>query len=725
MHAQRIQCSAQILLFSILLSAFAAAQQQPPPRRGRLPPNFPNGANPNVPGDPLSGTPRPTQAPPLDLSGAWKGVFCSDIMVESADLTLTASPDHRDLTGQLRFTPLPSPALRGVRLPPETVWEIKGRVDPGSNAIWLAPQTPLIPTGPRATFEPRPLGAVFSAGRNEMAGQFRKPYAQQPDPAETYFLFVRADAAARLKSFAEHAADAAPPAKGSGGGSPPGDAELAKWAAPYENEYGAAAGQNGVEQISQRAMPILADAAFKPVFGEAYDRIDFGVLHAAMRRFAGADAKFAQAHGFMQYALWPSPTKLVSIVAMRTIDAWKEEMLARFRSGTPVASAFDDLAATQKAIQDTVVYAWPSTKKRTDEAIEEIRGKLSGSSLGANVDAAIASAAGLEGAKKLASWSKDNAGMLERLSPAERDAAQQKVEAKLDELLQSLLAPQVAQLAKLGTGGPAVRAGAAWHKALVDQFGFASARPPFSQAVGNLMSRREPDMTAGEAQLLQRIEASKTPEEIDTLFANELSVPGDDRTKPYADLAAAAAKRKQKIEDERILALFSREEQEIMDRPGHLDLSRAKKRPPTPQEVRLAMVRGWASGNGKMIDAHTARHIDMTSSKVMLFPFPMIVTFTQENLIRADPVEKTADYDCTFTILMQMAATDDNVLINYDEVTRKQSVTMLQIVNAFCVGMSTESETKRLRLTDHGWVIPELMEAGAIEGALEGMLRGR
>ena len=57
--------------------------------------------------------------------------------------------------------------------------------------------------------------------------------------------------------------------------------------------------------------------------------------------------------------------------------------------------------------------------------------------------------------------------------------------------------------------------------------------------------------------------------------------------------------------------------------------------------------------------------------------------------------------------------------------TKKQSVTMMQIVNTFCAGMATEAQTRRFRLTERGWVIPELMEAGAIEGALEGMLRGR
>jgi hypothetical protein len=670
---------------------------------------------------------RPTSAPPIDLSGAWKGAFCWDLMVELADLTLSSSPDHRTLTGEMHFAPIPNATLFRGRTPPETVWTISGRVDPGTGAVWLAPP----PAPPRTTigpvFEQQPLGAVFSAARNELAGQFRNPYQLgTANPEAPYFLFVRGDAAARLKTLAEHASTAVPPLRPSGG-STPDMAAIAKWLGPLEAEFGKNVAVGGVEQIADRAMPILADASFVPVFGAPYDAIDVGSLVAAARVGGGVrpDPQFQRDHGYLQWALAPSPSRIVRAAAMRAIDAWEAETLARFRSGTPVASAFEDLAAAQEAIHDRIVYAWPSAKKNTDDEIERIRGTLSGSSLGANVDAAIAGAAGIEGAKKLASWAKDNAGMLQRLSPDERAAAQAKIDAKLDELLQAILAPKVAEIAKLGAGEPAVRAGAAWYKAIVDQLGFASGRPPFAQAVAQVAARRDADMTAGTPQYLQRIQACKTPEEVDAMLASELSVPGDEKSKAHAAIADAAGKRKQKIEEERILSLFSREEQEIMDRPGHLDLTRAKPRKPTPEEVRLAMVRGWAFGTGKMLDAHRARYVDIASSKVMFIPFPVILTFSQEDLLRADPVGKSGDYECEFQILMQMAGTDDNMLLNYDEVVRKQSVHMLELVNGFCIAMSADPQTKVLRLTEHGWVIPELMEAGAIQGTLEHALHVR
>ena len=658
-------------------------------------------------------------------------MFCWDVMVELADLTLTASPDHRDLKGELTFTMVPSEATRTVRPGPPTTWPITGRVDPGSNAVWLAPPPPAPRTAIGPVFEAKPLGAVFSAARNELAGQFRNPRMPgTTDASAPYFLFVRAgngaDAAAavaRLQSFASHAAETAIPPRGRNGGSPPSDADLLKWIAPYEEEFGKSAGAGGVGQIFERMMPIFADAAFQPVFGQPYDRIDVGTLASAIRRFN--DPKFAREHAYLQYAVPPSPSKLVAVGAMRTIDAWKDEMLARFRSGTPVASAFDDLAATQKAMQETVVYAFPSARKKTDEEIEQLRGTLSGSSVGANADAAIAAAAGLDGAKKLASWTKDNAAMLARLSPAERQAAQTKVDAKLDEILTSLLEPETAKLASLGTGESAVRAGVAWNKALADRFAFGAARPPYAAAVAKLASRREADIAAGSPQILQGIQACKTPEEVDAILAGDLGVPGDERTKPYAAIADAAAKRRQKIEEERILALFSPEERADMDRPGHIDLKRAKERPPTAEEVRLAMLRGWGHGTEKMIDAHRCRYVDLTSSKVMFIPFPVILTFSQENLISADPIEESSEYQCTFTILIQMAAADDNMVVNFDEVVRKQSATTMQLVNSLFVGMSTEPQTKVLHLTEHGWEIPELMEAGAVQGALEHWLHVR
>jgi hypothetical protein len=66
-----------------------------------------------------------------------------------------------------------------------------------------------------------------------------------------------------------------------------------------------------------------------------------------------------------------------------------------------------------------------------------------------------------------------------------------------------------------------------------------------------------------------------------------------------------------------------------------------------------------------------------------------------------------------------MAAEDDHMLLNFDDVVKKQSAVTMRLVNALCAGMATDSQTKTLRLTEQGWVIPESMEAGALQGALE------
>ena len=72
-----------------------------------------------------------------------------------------------------------------------------------------------------------------------------------------------------------------------------------------------------------------------------------------------------------------------------------------------------------------------------------------------------------------------------------------------------------------------------------------------------------------------------------------------------------------------------------------------------------------------------------------------------------------------------MAAEDDNALLNYDEVVKKQSVTMLQMVNGVAAMGANEPQTRVLRLSEQGWVIPELMDAGELQGAIKSWLKVR
>lgn len=715
------------LLPVLLLATVASAQQQPTPQRGRLPPNFPRGpAQPVQIIDPLQAPPRPSDAAPLDLSGTWKGVyFSANDSVILADLTLTTDAARRTLTGELRFKTLPPPSARGRDAQPvEGSSKATGQVDPGSRSVLLA-----LPGGfgPVVGFMPPDMRmrAVYATERGELAGQFERPSG--PRPEDFYFLFAREQDAARIKSFAQHAAALQPPFKASG--SAPAEEALAKWVAEYEKEYPTDPG-GGVAGISARGLPLLNDAHFKPLFGDAYDTIDFGRLGAAMRRVGAPvggggsyNVPFAQKYGFMQYILWPSPPKLVSVAAMRTIDAWEQETLAHFQKDPAVASAFDDIAAFQQVVKDRVTYAWPSDRRSKEAVFEETRTRMAPAALAANVERAITGASDLAGAKSLASWSKDNAPMLKYCAQPDRDAAQQRIDTKLDAAIEQLLADSNGQLQKLGTGAPAVRAGAAWYRSLMSQFAFAGQRPPIRASIDRLSARRDQDLAAGQEHLLQQIAACKTTADVDAIILNDVSVPGDESKPAYGAIADAARTRKAAIQEATMMSLFSADEKEYMDRPGHIDLAKGRGKAPSAESIRLAILRGYAGRTGTMIDAHTARSV--TRSMSLFIPFPMIVSVTNESLRSFHAIEGTNDFECDYTVLAQLSIPQDNVIANYDAEVRKGADGMMKLANGFSLAASSTPCVQKFHLYEDGWGVPSMRDLAGAESALDALLKPR
>lgn len=719
---------ARVLSLAIFLASTASAQQPVPPRRGFSP------ADPNA--RVIDAGPRASSATPIDLSGAWRGVYCADDTVVVADLELTTDAAKRTLTGELRMTTIPSALMRGTAAQPfKGSSAVTGVVDPGSRTVVLSaaagvrpPMPGILP--PSASTKQMKLNAVMSVGRTQFAGQFEGQNGSQP--GQPYFVFARADAATKLEDLAKHAAALGGALKASG--SPPSDAELAKWSARYVEEYGQAGLGTSVDRISAMALPLLNDATFKPLFGERYDALDFGKLAAAMQRGGGvvsggsrADPQFVREHLYIQYMLWPSAPKLVSVAAMRVIDAWKTELLAHFQNDPPVASAFDDLAAAQKALKERVEYAWPSEKKATDETIERIRPRMSGSALAANVDRAVSDAAGRAGAEALASWAKTNEALLATCAQAERDAAQKRIDTKLDALLEPLLAESLAQLEKLGSGPTAVRDGAAWYRALLTQFAFAAQRPPVVRATEKLAGRREQDIAAGQRSYADAIAAAQTTDDIDRLFATDLSVPGDPSTPSFAPLAAIARERKRVLQEAILMSLFSADEKQYMDRPGHIDLSKYDGAPPSPESARLALLRGYASLSGTLLDAHTARCVSRQFSP-MLLPFSAVISMSNERFtnepveVRSTENEDEYGWRCTYTLTMQMTIPQDNVLASYDSVVRQGVDQEMKLVNGLLQAFANTPSTAVFELYEDGWGVPGMRAIGGAESALGALL---
>lgn len=714
-----------------LLVSAAIGQVQPGPQRGRLPPGFPGRpgmtppGQPAMPVDPLTAPPRPTSAAPLDLSGSWKGVYVGDDVVIHAELVLTTDAAKRTLTGELRYTASPPPGSRRAQPGAQGTSKVTGVVDPGTRAVTLAVAGAMKPS-PSPLFAPPPgaqtrLIAVYSVEREELAGQIQSPYASKADAP--FFVFARGQGAKGIDQIADHVAAALPgghpPFKPSG--SVPGDEAITTWASKLNDEYGASANAGIDDAVFVRALHLFGDAAFKPVFGESYDAIDHGRLVKLAQKLGGI-----RACAYFQYSVAPSGPRVLAVAAARTIDAWESGMLAHFRNDPAVDSSFDDLAATASVIKERVPYAWPSEGKAMGGTLEELRTRLAAGALAASVDKTLGDASGMLGAQALASWARNNETMLRHCGPADREAAQQKIDAKLDSLLDQLLAEPLSRIDALGTRGSALRDGAAWYSDLAKRFAFALSRPPVQRAIARLMVRREKDYAAALESILQRISAAPTTQALDAIFQPDLSVPGDPSLKPYAPIAEAAKKRRLEIDHAFQMTLFSKQEHEWMDPPesGHINVKKFEGSAPDAESIRLAVLRGMAFGTGKMIDAHTARSVTRTNGSFLL-PFAAIIKMSDEHLEAFRPVEGTHDFECKYTVVLQMAIADDNLLASYDAVVRKGMEQQMEMMNKLLKGAASIPHIHTLRLYEDGWGVPELRDVGTAESVIDGFLKQR
>jgi hypothetical protein len=751
------------------------AQMSPAPlRQERARPDVAPPVRRGLPIDPFSLPPRLTDAPPIDISGTWTGVFTNNELVYVADLTLTnTDASQRKLSGELHFKSLPSAAPGPMVHQPikEGSWKVQGLVDPGAATLLLAQRgwaTPSTAPG----IQPMSFSLVYSPSLKQLAGQEDKQGGNPPQLP--YCLFARAENADSLKKLAQHAA-AVPSVLEAGPGNPPSDAALAQWSAKYDQEYPGSS-QDPIDKSVIQSLPLLRDSEFKPVFGETYDTIDFAQLALAVQRVGGAvragmrgaptprlgsppqqitipqppqdqpplgltpqqqrawriqqqqeysrqiqqmmqqqravqnanrpDPAFAQSHMAVQYWLRPSSSRMISVAAVRVIDTWESEMLSHFEKDPPAGTAFDDLGATQQAARLRLVYAWPSDKKNLDATVEQVRTTTASTVLAANLARALAMPADVASARQLAFWADDNAQLLNYVSPAVREAATRQVHDKLDAVLTPLMAAPRAELASLGTGSNAVRAQVLWYDKFMQQWNFAIARPPVKDLLNDLVQRRDKDLTVAKPDFLRSISESKSMPALDALVKANLSLPGDPRLAAYPAIMQAITAQRAEVDKAALLALYSKREQDMMDRPGHIDLKKWDGKGPSAEEVRLAMLRAY-TGKGRMIDAHTVR-CETYNPMMIMMPFEFNITMKDEKLTRCDKVPNSPDFDCHFEILMVTQIPPNSTVGSIDPNIMQGFQMAAALENKDLEDAAHEDHHQVLRLTEGGWQVPDL-----------------
>lgn len=767
----------------------APTNRQPasPPQAGRgTPPRW------TMPVDPLSLPPRRTDAPPLDLSGTWIGVFTNNELVYLADLSLSASdPSNRKVSGELHFKSLVSaaPGPMGRQPIKQGSWKVEGLIDPGTDTLLLE-QRGWSAQSFAPGIQPMSFALVYAPSLKQLAGQAQKPNDNPPD--NPYALFARPDNADTLQKLARHAA-AVPSVLQAGAGTPPTEAALAQWSARYDQEYPNGY-QGAIDKSIIQSLPLLRDSEFKPVFGESYDTIDFGQLALAVQRAGGSvqrapeaprprlgdppqqinipqppqyqpppglsiqeqrawrikqqeeysrqmqqfmqqqravqnanrpDPAFAQSHMEVQYWLRPSSSRIVAVAVIRVIDTWQSDMLAHFQKDAPIGSTFDDLASMQESAHARLVYAWPSDKKNLDTTFEQVRTTTASSALAANLARVMSMPADIASARQLAFWPNDNAQLLKYLPPADRDAAIQKVNAKLDALLTPLMAASKSELASVGSGSNAIRAQVVWYDKFMQQWNFGIARPPVKDVLDTLMQERDKALTLAKPDFLRAIADSKSMGAIDVLLKSNLSLPGDPKLAAYPAIMNAVTAQRGEVDKAALLALYSKREQEMMDRPGHIDLKKWDGKGPSAEEVRLAMLRSY-EGKGRLIDAHTVRC--NTYNPVMpMMPFELTITMSDEKLTRCEQVPNSPNFDCHFEILMKTGIPSDSTVGSIDPNIMQGFQMASNMENKALEDNAHEDHQATIRLTEEGWQAPDLRGGmnifNGMGDAMQSMLR--
>lgn len=499
-------------------------------------------------------------APVERVVGEWEGTYLHYPHPMGLSVTLSAGGAAGDvLEGHVRFAPLVE--IRDALGVPQGSFPVRGRYDPVTRTFELSPHG--AERTPRLRNRPFAFVGVYDAGRGALAGELVHRGTRRG--AGTPFTLMRPDVAEAALHWPMRQTRAESPAAALkrlpfgrilGGlvSEVPDDAALLAWASRLEAEYpGIDPMHTEMGRLYYLATNLLADEHFRPTFGTTFDRLGPGgrttvadALNDAPRDGALAPYR-ALARAFTSTGSPGLPGVLSAYFARRSTRSWRQTALARLAALPPSFEALRQIDALEESALEHGRALWPSENAAFERAAGEARARVAYPALVASAEAVLATADGVEGARALASWYGQNAYLLRLVTPEQRAEISNRIAARLDPLLESVLATEVQGLRRLGRGVAAIQGGNAWYHRLQRRYGFASDHPAFREAVGRLQARRADDLAGAERDLRTTLAQLDRRNGVDVFVASTLAVPGDRTTPAGRRLLGAAEERKAEI----------------------------------------------------------------------------------------------------------------------------------------------------------------------------------
>jgi hypothetical protein len=525
------------------------------------------------------GGPLFAQRTAAQLDGTWIGVYQSYPYYIRMSLQMPAGGQG---SAEMRLEPLVK--LNSIGRPPMGVVPVTVEFDAAARTIAVTPGADAYRT--LGIMVPRFMGVLdddsqLVGGVLVGAGAEASPYfiLGRSSVAEKAFLSTLIDAMTQAAGGAAPAGAFQNPVRGirQAFGRGPGEDKIREWASrlitehpdidPYRTEMG---------RVFTMARNLFRDEYFRPYFGKPYDDLDRGdlmAISAEIRKIPPPRSNFpeerpnsairAVERAFMPLGgtyNWTDIT--LSVVAMRPMEAWRNQSLKRLQAAQGAGDVLKAVAAIEHAENTALATFWPSERKAFGEGVGAARTRVAGPVLVARVDALLASATSFDGARQIASVLEtinsarpaaparpvpgqrgmpgmpaaapvpaavpdDIPGLMALVPPDFRQTQTTRMHDRVTQLVEAEVARDRQSLARLGDGLAGLQAGVKWRADADAKYGPLANRAPVEALYRDAAAQRKPLIEAAEKALTARVQAAKTTREVNDIVYGHLGVPSD------------------------------------------------------------------------------------------------------------------------------------------------------------------------------------------------------
>lgn len=494
------------------------------------------------------------------IVGKWRGAFHQYPHLYELEIDILAPGPRATHTATVHVRPIPSHS-RTARAPLNGTFSAYVNLDPSTRSLEIAPTTRHLQQ-PRGALRPPSLQGIYSSRLDSIAG-----YVNPPRPDSSPFFVLGRDKhgeqiLSRVRSVAPHrhegAANAYNAVRSIGEGhnaggygrnlffsvGAPSAAKVRQWATRLATEY-----PDKKQHSWSERRNLYSDSWVESVFGTPYSAMS----HKTRARIAGrlaSDSALelrALARGFQWTGTYTDADMMLSALALRVLSAWREVAVQLVHDLPNEREGLKDATRWEAVANRTIHQMWPTELDEFTASVSQSRRRIANDLLPRLVRTASAKSTGLAGARHLAGWAANNTDVLVWADPAVRSQSLAQIYELLDNLLTPLIEPHVAELDNLGTGINATMAGNAWFSQLSSKFGFASSRPPFTDAVDRLHSLRNKHLRESEEVLNDLLQEAIRTSHVEGLVCQVLQVPGDRELSEGRRFVAAAMRRAEEI----------------------------------------------------------------------------------------------------------------------------------------------------------------------------------